>query len=163
MATRAETREEVKHIFTKFLEEKGQRKTPERFAILDEIYSKKEHFDVEKLFMGMKERNYRVSRATVYNTLDLLIESGLVTRHQFGANQAVFEQAYGYRQHDHIICNRCNHILEFCDPRIQQIQTMVGELLHFSITSHSLNLHGNPATDAAGNCLTCKKSLSGQF
>jgi Fur family ferric uptake transcriptional regulator len=65
-------KEEVKQLFIEYLEKNQQRKTPERFHILDEIYSNKEHFDVETLFVHMKNRNYRVSRATVYNTLDLL-------------------------------------------------------------------------------------------
>ncbi|MDZ4759325.1 MAG: transcriptional repressor [Bacteroidota bacterium] len=147
----------VKQKFIEYLELKGQRKTPERFAILEEIYSKKEHFDVERLYDQMKERNYRVSRATVYNTLDLLLECGLVARHQFGENMAVFEQAYGYKQHDHMICNHCTKILEFCDPRIQQIQNMIGGILNFNITSHSLNLYGEPQTNKNGKCINCNK------
>lgn len=134
--------EEVRKIFTAYLERKNLRKTPERFAILEEIYSISGHFDVETLYLGMKQKNFQISRATVYNTLDLLVETDLVGRRQFGRNLAHYEKTFGYRQHDHVICTECHKVVEFCDPRIHVIQTMVGELLNFSIQHHSLNLYG---------------------
>jgi Fur family ferric uptake transcriptional regulator len=91
----------------------------------------------------MKNQKYRVSRATVYNTLELLVSCDLVTKHQFGKNMAQFEKSYGYHQHDHIICIDCGKVVEFCDPRIHQIQSMVGDLLKFEIKHHSLNLYGS--------------------
>lgn len=142
---------EVRNIFAAHLASHGLRRTPERFAILEEIYKRSDHFDAEALYIHMKNSNYRVSRATVYNTLELLTACDLVKKHQFGKNLAQYEKSYGYKQHDHAICVHCGRVVEFCDPRIQQIKDMVGEILDFQITHHSLNLYGI--------CKTCQKEI----
>ncbi len=142
---------EVKAIFSTHLEKFSLRKTPERYAILEEIYRRTDHFDAEALYIHMKIQSYRVSRATVYNTLELLVSCDLIRKHQFGKNLAQYERSYGFKQHDHLICLECGEVKEFCDPRIQQIKSTMGEILEFEVVHHSLNIYGKCVKRACPN------------
>ncbi len=138
-----ETKEVVAEMFTEYLRSGKRRRTPERFAILDEIYSREGHFSIESLYIFMQSKNYRVSRATLYNTVDLLLDCKLVVKHQFGEkNVQQFEKAYNTKNHDHLICTSCGKVSEFYDRRLVAVKRNVSDKMNFQVTHHSLYVYG---------------------
>ena len=144
METKANTPpfEVVETILREYLEKKGHRKTPERFTILKEIYAMEGHFDIEALYSKMKEHKYRVSRATLYNTAELLLDCNLIIKHQFGHHSAQYEKSFQYGQHDHFIDTETGKVLEFWDPRMEKVKKFVEENLGVKISNHSLVFYG---------------------
>ncbi len=131
--------DEVRDRLEAFLSEGGHRRTPERFAVLEEIYSEGGHFDIDTLLERMKNRGAKVSRATLYNAIELFLEAGLVRKHRFG-EQSQYEPGYPARQHDHIILDS-GEVLEFCDPRIQQIKATLEDHFGIEILHHALHIY----------------------
>lgn len=140
----------VEQIFTEYLNSKGYRKTPERYAILDTIYSIDDHFDIDTLYSLMREQGkFRVSRATLYNTITLLIDAQLVVRHQFG-NSSQYEKTYNRFIHHHLICTKCGKIIEQKNKKLQkEIET--AEFSKFEVSHYSLYVYGLCDICAKGN------------
>lgn len=134
-------REQVKDEFTEYLVANKHRRTPERYAILDHIYSTKGHFDMDSLYISMKEAHFRVSRATLYNTIELLLNCGLVVRHQFGANVAKYERAYGNENHDHVICLSCGDVKESKNSNLFSTAQQK-RLKKFKVSYYSMYIYG---------------------
>ena len=149
-------KEAVKQILTKYLNDHKLRKTPERFEILNRIYddSLPGHFDIEDLYELMRKNNYHVSRATLYNNMELLLECNLVIKHTFGSNVAQYERSYNSAIHHHLVCTACGKVKEFSDANIRHA-IRSKRFKSFNISHYSLCLYG-----VCGQCNRRKKIIA---
>ena len=134
-------KEIVRQQFTDYLTTNKYRKTPERYAILNLIYTEQRHFDMDSLYEAMNAQNFRVSRATLYNTMQLLLECKLVLKHQFGQNLSFYERAYNNDFHHHLICTDCNKIQEYKDAELKSV-IQNKKIKRFRPAHYSLYIYG---------------------
>jgi Fur family ferric uptake transcriptional regulator len=128
--------------FRDYLRDRNLRLTPERRAVLDVILSREGHFDAEELLRFLRRRSRPVSRATLYRTLEHLTAAGLVKMHRFGRGHALYEHVYGRKHHDHMVCDRCQEVIEFVNDEIERLQDEVCRLYRFRATNHVMQIFG---------------------
>ena len=128
--------------FREYVKERGLRKTPERERIIEEIFSIHDHFDVDELFLRLRNKRKRISKASLYRTIPLLIESGLVKEVYFEDGHLHYEHIYGHQEHSHLRCHRCGRIVEFADEEIGNLQRRLGKRYDFIVTGHRVELFG---------------------
>jgi Fur family ferric uptake transcriptional regulator len=128
--------------FRSYLRNHNLRMTPERQSVLEVILSREGHFDADELLRFIRRRNKRVSRATLYRTLDHLREAGLVKMHRFGRGHALFEHTYGRQHHDHMVCDACGRVIEFVNEEIERLQEEMCRKHRFHSTNHVMQIFG---------------------
>jgi len=134
----------AKQRFMDFIARKSLRLTAQRRAIIDTAFSTRQHFTAEQLLTWARRRDKSVSRATVYRTLPLLTESGLVREMDFGKDYKFYDPNYAeHPHHNHIICQDCEKIVEFDSDKIEQLENEISQRLGFSVKTHRLQITAN--------------------
>jgi Fur family transcriptional regulator, ferric uptake regulator len=131
-----------KETLLDYLKNKKLRVTRERFLLLEEIMKTSGHFDADELYASLIAKGLKASRATVYNTLDLLVDCGLISKYRFGENHSRYEKAFGRPRHDHLICLECGDIIEFVSEKLTKIQKEVCEEKKFKMQNSTLQIFG---------------------
>jgi len=132
--------QQASDIFRDYLTKAKYRITKERFEIMDAALIFVGHFSAEQLYIALKNDNSTVSRATVYNTLELLAECNLLSKRNFGENIKKYESNYKRQKHDHIICIKCGKIVEFESPQIAKWYDEISKKFDFDPVSYSFNI-----------------------
>jgi len=135
--------------FLQFLRSKGLRVTQERLRLFDEIFAQHKHIDAEELLATMKSRGLKISRATVYRNLDLLVDCGLVRKQRLGRDRFLYEHVHGGQHHDHLVCTGCGRVVEFVSPGIVALQAEICRAHGFQPSRHTLQISGL-CNDCAG-------------
>jgi Fur family ferric uptake transcriptional regulator len=136
-------------LFRSFIARKGLRKTPEREEIIVEIFASRDHFDVDELYLRLRQKGSRVSKASIYRNIPLIMECGLIREVWHEDGHMHYESIYGYGHHCHLRCIKCGKVIEFVEKELDNIERRLGKKYDFEITDHRL--------DVTGYCSHCTK------
>ena len=129
-------------VFREFIRNKGLRNTPEREQVVRAVFSIHDHFDVDGLFLLLQRQNEKISRATIYRTIPLLLESGLIQEAYFENGHLHYEHIYGHEHHSHLRCLDCGKVVEFTEESVGEVEEKVADHFDFLVTGHKLDVYG---------------------
>ena len=134
----------ISKILVKILKSEGLRYTDQRQAIWDEIRKSNEHRDAEDIYLKLKERNVKVSRATVYRTIDVLVKNRLVRKMDVGEGRSLYEPRLDDEHHDHMICLDTGDIIEFYNEELEDLQDTIAKKHGYKVIRHVHQLFVKP-------------------
>ena len=137
-------------IFRSFIQGRNMRYTPEREAVVREVFARHDHFTADDLYLGLRQKNQRISRSSVYRTLPLMIAAGLVDEVFQEDGVSYYEHTYGHEDHCHLRCLVCGRIEEFTEPAMQEMEKRLARRLGYRVTGHRL--------EVSGVCPRCQKT-----
>lgn len=129
-------------VFREYLRKKGLKFTPERKMVLKYVFALHKHFDVDQIYENMHHNGGRLSRATIYRTLPLLVESGLIKEAMYCQGRATYEHIFGHDHHDHLVCIKCGKVIEFKEEKIEKLQDSICKKYEFEPVEHKLGIRG---------------------
>lgn len=141
-------------VFHRFVRKRGMRMTAERLALFEEIFSRHEHIDADRLYQEMERKGRKISRASVYRSLDLLADCGLVRKVRLDSRRSLYEHIHVGLQHDHLVCDECGRVVEFVNPKFRELQVELCMAHGFDPDTSSLQI--------VGSCLVCRRAREAQ-
>lgn len=129
-------------IFKEYLRDHQLKYTPERQMLLQEVLNNPEHFEAEQLLISLRQSGKRVAKATIYRTLPLLVDCGIIKQVQFGDSMAHYEHTFGQEPHDHMVCHQCRRIIEFDSSEVLRLREELAARFNFEPVSHRFQISG---------------------
>ena len=136
-------------LFRSFIRRKGLRNTPEREEIIAEIFANNDHFDVDELFLRLRNKGSRVSKASIYRNIPLIMECGLIKEVWHEDGHMHYEPIFGQGHHCHLRCIKCGKVIELVEEELQAIEERLATKHNLLVVDHRL--------DVVGYCATCRK------
>jgi Fur family ferric uptake transcriptional regulator len=136
-------------LFRSFITRKGLRNTPEREEIITEIFARRDHFDVDELYLRLRKKGSRVSKASIYRNIPLIAECGLIRAVWHEDGHMHYETMYGSGHHCHLRCIKCGKVIEFVEKELKGLEQRLGKKHDFEVVEHRL--------DVMGYCSKCRK------